>query len=287
MSDTADRSLAHWSEEGRAGMDAFYRVARQDYRLLAQARDWPSLLAGRRTLLDVACGSGKFPEALDRYAELPPRPEIEYALLDPSPFSIAEARRALAPPFVAGAELQCPLQELDPAAGPFDVVWAIHALYALPGPELDLGLERFVGALAPDGLGAIANAAHDAHYLRFYRDHLADFRGGEGTPYTSSEQIVSALRRLGAPVAVQRLDYLGRDPPRRPGDHGGLPAALRVRRHRLARRDGAVRAGGRLPGGVHRRAGRGAAAAAARGPHPDRRGSHLESPEPPEGWQSG
>ena len=208
MSDTADRSLAHWSEEGRAGMDAFYRVARQDYRLLAQARDWPSLLAGRRTLLDVACGSGKFPEALDRYAELPPRPEIEYALLDPSPFSIAEARRALAPPFVAGAEFQCPLQELDPAAGPFDVVWAIHALYALPGPELDLGLERFLGALAPDGLGAIANAAHDAHYLRFYRDHLADFRGGEGTPYTSSEQIVSALRRLSAPVAVHRLDYL-------------------------------------------------------------------------------
>ena len=207
MSDTAERSLAHWSEEGRAGMDAFYRVARQDYHLLAEARDWRSLLAGRRFLLDVACGSGKFPEALDRYAGLPARPEIEYALLDPSPFSIAEARAALAPPFVAGAEYQCLLQDLDPAAGSFDVVWAIHALYALPTPELEAGLARFLGALAPDGLGAIANAAHDAHYLRFYRDHLADFRGGEGTPYTSSEQIVSTLRGLGASVAVQRLDY--------------------------------------------------------------------------------
>ena len=208
MSDTAERSLAHWSEAGRAEMDAFYRVARQDYRLLAEARDWRALLAGRHTLQDVAAGSGKCPEALDRYAHLPPRPEIDYALLDPSPFSIAEARGALEPPFRAGAEYECTLQDLDPAAGPFDVVWAIHALYALPAGELDAGLARFLGALAPDGLGAIANAAHDAHYLRFYRDFLSDFRDGEGTPFTASEQILAALRRLGASVEVQRLDYV-------------------------------------------------------------------------------
>lgn len=207
MADTADRSLAHWSEQGRPEMDAFYRVARQDYRLLALELDWAEMLAGRRTLLDVACGSGKFPEALALYADLPDSPAIEYALLDPSAFSLAEARRALTPPFAGGAEYRCPLQELDPRGGPFDVVWAVHGLYALPATELEAGVAAFLRALAPGGLGVIAHAAHDAHYLRFYRDFLDDFRHGAGTPYTSAEQIADALGAAGARFEVRRLDY--------------------------------------------------------------------------------
>ena len=34
--DTAARSLAHWSEDGRAEMDAFYALARRDYERLAR-----------------------------------------------------------------------------------------------------------------------------------------------------------------------------------------------------------------------------------------------------------
>ncbi len=207
MADTADRSLAHWSEQGRTEMDAFYRVARQDYRLLALELDWAELLAGRRTLLDVACGSGKFPEALELYADLPDSPAVDYALLDPSAFSLAEARRALTPPFAGGAEYRCTLQELDPEAGPFDVVWSVHGLYALPATELEAGVAAFQRALAPGGLGMIAQAAHDAHYLRFYRDFLDDFRQGAGTPYTSAEQIEEALAAGGAHFEVRRLDY--------------------------------------------------------------------------------
>ena len=207
MTDTADRSLAHWSEHGRTEMDAFYRVARQDYRLLAQELDWAALLAGRQTLLDVACGSGKFPEALDLYADLPDSPAIDYALLDPSAFSLAEARCALSPPFAGGAEYRCTLQELDPQAGPFDVVWSVHGLYALPAAELEAGVAAFLRALGPGGLGVIAHAAHDAHYLRFYRDFLDDFRDGAGTPYTSAEQIEEALDAAGARFEVRRLDY--------------------------------------------------------------------------------
>ncbi len=78
-------------------MEAFYVLATEDYRQLALAADWPALLAGRATLLDVACGSGKFPTALRTYADLPPEPAIAYDLLDPSAFSIAEARAALRP----------------------------------------------------------------------------------------------------------------------------------------------------------------------------------------------
>lgn len=207
--DTAQRSLDHWSEDGRAGMDAFYRVARRDYRLLAQALDWRALLAGRRRLLDVACGSGKFPEALLRYAALDPASAIGYDLLDPSPFSLTEARAVLRAPFRPAAEHQCTLQELDPSAGPYDVVWAIHALYALPPAELGAGVRSFLAALEPGGVGAIALASRDAHYLRFYRDFLTDFRAGAGTPYSASEDVRAELEAADARFEVVGLDYHG------------------------------------------------------------------------------
>ena len=66
--DTAARSLEHWSEAGRAEMEAFYALATEDYHQLVLAADWPALLAERAhdewKLLDIACGSGKFPTAL-------------------------------------------------------------------------------------------------------------------------------------------------------------------------------------------------------------------------------
>jgi len=214
FADTSDRSLEHWSEAGRQEMDAFYALARRDYELLAKRLDWRRLLDGRRTLLDVACGSGKFPEALLLYAGLPAEPELDYALLDPSGFSVAEAKRALAPPFRPGAEHEVTLQALAPEAGPYDVVWAVHALYALPVAELPAGVERFGAAIAPGGFGFVAHAARASHYLRFYEDFLDDFRGGEGTPYTSSEEIIAAFTEAGAADRLQivRIDYHGEAP---------------------------------------------------------------------------
>ena len=213
--DTAERSLEHWTEAGRREMEAFYAIAGRDYRLLAQAVGWGELLAdaargtGRVALLDVACGSGKFPAALLRHAALGSGVAVDYDLLDPSPFSLAEARRQLAPPFRPGAAHESTLQDLDVGAGRFDVVWATHALYALAPDELGRGVAVFTRAIAPGGWGFIAHASHSAHYLRFYRLFLADFRAGSGTPYTSSEEIVAALAARGTATHVERLDYAG------------------------------------------------------------------------------
>ena len=81
-------------------MEAFYALATEDYHQLVLAADWPQLLGrvaqpGWR-VLDVACGSGKFPTALDSYVDLTGLPDVAYDLLDPSTFfSIAEARSHL------------------------------------------------------------------------------------------------------------------------------------------------------------------------------------------------
>ncbi|MBA2638372.1 MAG: class I SAM-dependent methyltransferase [Solirubrobacterales bacterium] len=212
------RSLAHWSEAGRAEMEAFYALARQDYRHLAGSVDWSAVLRfvlGERQdlrLLDVACGSGKFPEALLAQGRLDALDGagVRYDLLDPSAFSLSEARRALAPPLFGGRDLQTTLEELDPALMTpegYDVVWATHALYALGPVALRDGLERFLDVLTPGGLGFLGHASETAHYLRFYKHFLSDVRGGEGTPFRSSEDIVAALHELGAQPTVRRISY--------------------------------------------------------------------------------
>ncbi len=204
---TADRSLAHWSEAGRAEMEAFYALATEDYRQLALAADWPELLRGRKTLLDVACGSGKFPTALRTHAALPPQPSLAYDLLDPSAFSVAEAKAALAAPFTPGRELVTTLQDL-PEDLTYDVVWATHALYALPLGELGVAAERFVAALAPGGLGFVAQASASSHYLAFYDAYrLGIPAAADVEPFTTGEQVRDALVAAGADVREERVHY--------------------------------------------------------------------------------
>lgn len=216
MTDILTRSNAHWSEAGRAGMDAFYRLATEDYRHLAQARDWRGVFedaqarVGDRALrlLDVACGSGKFPNALVRHAGLAEariRP-VETALLDPSRFSLAEARAALPAPFAAVAEHETTLQDFAPPERGYDVVWATHALYAVPEAELGAAMARFVKAIAPGGSGVIAHSAAAGHYVEFHRRWLAGF-DLEGVPYVPAEAIAEALRKAGRVPEMQRVRY--------------------------------------------------------------------------------
>jgi len=218
--DTADRSLRHWSEAGRRTMDAFYELATQDYRELVAAHDWAGALRdqqrdGRVRLLDVACGSGRFPSALlaaglaDDLAGV----TVEVDLLDPSAFSIAEARAVLTAPFVPADELEIGLEELDAGTAPYDLAWAIHALYAVPPARLPDGLARMHAALRPGGLGVVAHATSASHYLAVYEAYRAS-HAPEATPYITAEQVADGLRSAGAEVTVRDVRYrTGTDDP--------------------------------------------------------------------------
>lgn len=218
MSDTIlARSNTHWSEAGRRGMDAFYTLATDDYRHLAEARDWAAWLAGVQgkagdrslRLLDVACGSGKFPNALVRHAgvaEAGLRP-MATDLLDPSAFSIAEARAALPAPFMPAAEHETTLQEFIPPPDGYDIVWATHALYAVPAKDLPKAAEQFCAAIGPDGQGVIAHSAAAGHYVEFHRRYLEAFGSGDAAPYISAEDLAAALRAAGATVELTEVRY--------------------------------------------------------------------------------
>ncbi|NMO93805.1 class I SAM-dependent methyltransferase [Actinomycetospora sp. TBRC 11914] len=210
---TEQRSLAHWAEAGRAGMEAFYALALEDYRRMVAARDWAADLRahavdGRVRVLDVACGSGKFPAELIRrgLADAVAGTSVEIALLDPSPFSLAEARSVLAAPFTVGARHRSRIQDLPADVGGFDVAWATHALYAVPPDEIGAGIARMVAALRPGGFGAVVHATAASHYLRFaaaFRDTFAP----ASVPFTTAAQVEQALTAAGVGPEVTTLHY--------------------------------------------------------------------------------
>lgn len=225
--DTFERSCEHWSDAARDEMEKFYQLARVDYRYLAQAYDWVGAfqsLGGRKSvgrLIDVACGSGKFPQALLTYAGLTDLARgagitVDYDLLDPSEFSIREAKQALASPFRAGAEFCCTLQDWKEEPGRYDIAWATHALYCVPADQLEQALARMCSALAVDGFGFLAQGLRDGHYVGFYDHYRASLFDGAGTPYSDGAQVVAALQNLGMRVRTRVLEYTTVVPAGRP-----------------------------------------------------------------------
>ena len=225
--DTFERSCEHWSDAGRDEMETFYELARVDYRYLAEAYDWADAfqsLAGRKSgvrLIDIACGSGKFPQALLTYAHVANLArladfKLDYDLLDPSLFSLREAKQALASPFRAGAEFCCTLQDWDEEPGQYDIAWATHALYCVPVEQLEQALSRMCSALSRDGFGFLAQGLRDGHYVNFYDQYSASLFDGHGTPYSDGAQVEAALRNLGMRVRTRVLDYTTVVPADRP-----------------------------------------------------------------------
>ncbi len=198
-------------------MEAFYALATEDYRQLATAVDWAAELtrvaAGRDAvrLLDVACGSGKFPAALlarPAVRALAGALTVHTDLLDPSAFSLAEARGQLQPPFVGAADHECTLQELAVPEGGYDVVWSLHGLYAVPAEEVPAAMRRFAEAVAPGGLGVIAQATGQSHYLVFDEVFRRSFDpSGSRVPYSTVEQLVAGLAGCGVTAEGPTLRY--------------------------------------------------------------------------------
>jgi SAM-dependent methyltransferase len=221
LRDTPDRSLIHWNRGRTPELNSFYRLADEDNRLLALAVDWDRFLRGDTArvpdegrhgsslrLLDVGCGLGKFPRNIQRQGGFSRslQEDVAYSLLDASEFSLAAAARVLSPPLMPADRYRCLIQDFR-LKGVFDVVWAVHSLYAVPPNEIDAALHPITAALAPGGAGFIAQSSKQSHYYRFHETYLREFRHGNGTSYATSEDIVKWFTMAGMSVNVANINY--------------------------------------------------------------------------------
>jgi SAM-dependent methyltransferase len=202
-------------------MEAFYRLASIDYQLLAEELDWLQVfqeLAQRCQpeirLLDVACGSGQFPAALLKFGglEMSQDLSVKYSLLDPSDFSIRTARQRLVGPFEPSEEHLCTIQQFEPTTSRYAVVWATHALYCVPQCELEVAVDQMLAALETTGLGFIAHASQQSHYVRFHDLYLQSLRSDNAEPFRTGEQLVEVLQAKVdmAELRCWSIDYEGR-----------------------------------------------------------------------------
>jgi hypothetical protein len=207
-------SCEHWSEKYVEEMHNFYKLANLDYAKLANSVNWADVFRKIRgklgieslEILDVACGSGMFPTALQRVlSEKDKLATINYSLLDPSKFAIDETKKKLIPPFRLSKEFNTRLQDFS-CVDVFHISWAIHALYAVPKNELKVSLEKFYSSFK--GTGFIAHACSDAHYIKFYNLYIRDCHKGALPAFCSADDIMKIFDFLGIKYNVQYIEYI-------------------------------------------------------------------------------
>ncbi|MFM8333461.1 MAG: class I SAM-dependent methyltransferase [Candidatus Methylumidiphilus sp.] len=202
-------SAAAFYVEGTLDIDRWFQVADADYRAVLDALDIDALLppAQALRLLDVGCGTGRFPAMLR--ARLTGRSEaIEYDFVDPAPHCLRLMRESLAYPYQAGRGLPLRAQDLDACeTGRYDVVWAIHSLYyvaAAAVPDVVRNLRRL---LAPEtGVGLIYIASRDSFYLQIHEAYRQVFATSV-EPFLSAEHYADAFAALVVPHQQKRLRY--------------------------------------------------------------------------------
>ena len=188
----------------------------RDYRVLAERFDWPARLRrgsrgpdGRRAILDVGCGTGRWLRALERaWPELrDDRDDRAYTAVDPAAGAVEAASEAARPILAPIAAHRTTVERLaTDRAGRFDLVWAVHSLYAVAAEDLDRVVASLVALLRTDGLGIVVLPDAGSFYLRAGEEALGR------RLFIGAEEVAAALTRAGIPHRTVTVAYDERIP---------------------------------------------------------------------------
>lgn len=159
-------------------------------------------------VLEVACGTGRWIQALQDYVKLPGQQnQIMYDLLDPNPDAITVAAQRLEPPFQLREKYTCTIQaaQLQPLS--YDLIWSMHGFYMMHQEDLNSIVARCQQLLKPTGIGWIALATRQSFYVDFYSKYLDCFFQGQGQRFTAAEDVVDALENCGIRYQINRVIY--------------------------------------------------------------------------------
>jgi SAM-dependent methyltransferase len=174
------RSLQYY-QKGVLQPEAWFRIVEHDYTQLIAAINWEEVFQKQRAdfqLLDIGCGTGRFPKMLQ--PQLPAKLRIQYDYLDPSHYCLATCQQALKPPFLPRHAWQTTLEHAQQVltTGTYDIAWAMQSLYCLEQTNLRTALKQLIQALHPSrGTACLVLAKREAFFPQVHQiffEHCAE-----------------------------------------------------------------------------------------------------------------
>lgn len=206
-----EQSLDLYQEES-FHRDSWFQIASADYEALIKDYDFAALFSSIKapvSLLDLGCGTGKFPSMLKDV--LDSGLHINYSCLDPSEFSLQECRNNISAPFYTDAQYQSFFENMKDHIEPekrFDIIWSIQSLYCADASKLQQTIENALCMLKPHGRLMIYLASPQSSYMQaqnLYHAHFA--KDAEKTPYNNAIALEEKLKDISCAFDVYKLTF--------------------------------------------------------------------------------
>jgi SAM-dependent methyltransferase len=201
--------------EDKLDLDLWFKVTQIDYERLLERYSFGGLFASLRdgplSLLDLGCGTARFPCLLDQ--AIPGGIQVYADLLDISDYCLKTAAeqyaglRYFAPRSLYRSALE-DLAEAVVGRGGYDVIWAIHSLYTVKEEAMSGIYRHCLDLLMPQGTFLIYQLCENSAYYRLYDHYLNHYsRPHSTTSLLTSESHQRILAAQGINYQVIKLQF--------------------------------------------------------------------------------